>query len=182
MDNEQSNINKARPPWIQIVSLAAPTLKDNTADADRVLNALKSRLNSEAIQTPGKQLPWRCYPGANFRRLPRRNRSHPQPHHLSGTERQTGIHEPLQRRKIPAPHGPQKVSVGEAIKNFRIIYQIIGNVVMIEHNLREVLRVGQRLAVLDNGLKIADGAPLDVMQNPAVRTAYVGKERPNVAA
>jgi branched-chain amino acid transport system ATP-binding protein len=53
---------------------------------------------------------------------------------------------------------------------------------MIEHNLREVLRVGQRLAVLDNGLKIADGAPLDVMQNPAVRTAYVGKERPNVAA
>jgi branched-chain amino acid transport system ATP-binding protein len=55
-------------------------------------------------------------------------------------------------------------------------------VVMIEHNLGEVLRVGQRLAVLDNGRKIADGAPLDVMRNPAVRTAYVGKERPDAAA
>ena len=55
-------------------------------------------------------------------------------------------------------------------------------VVMIEHNLGEVLRVGQRLAVLDNGCKIADGNPLDVMKNPAVRTAYVGKERPHAAA
>jgi uncharacterized 2Fe-2S/4Fe-4S cluster protein (DUF4445 family) len=37
------------PPWIQTISLAPPSLQDNTADADRVLNALKLRLNSEAI-------------------------------------------------------------------------------------------------------------------------------------
>ncbi len=54
-------------------------------------------------------------------------------------------------------------------------------VVMIEHNLGEVLRVGQRLVVLDNSRKIADGVPLDVMRNPTVRTAYVGKERENAA-
>ena len=54
-------------------------------------------------------------------------------------------------------------------------------VVMIEHNLGEVLRVGQRLVVLDNSRKIADGVPLDVMRNPTVRTAYVGKERDNAA-
>jgi branched-chain amino acid transport system ATP-binding protein len=54
-------------------------------------------------------------------------------------------------------------------------------VVMIEHNLGEVLRVGQRLVVLDNSRKIADGAPLEVMKNPTVRTAYVGKERVNAA-
>jgi uncharacterized 2Fe-2S/4Fe-4S cluster protein (DUF4445 family) len=40
---------KKDPPWIQTVSLAPPSLQDNTADADRVLNALKSGLNSEAI-------------------------------------------------------------------------------------------------------------------------------------
>lgn len=55
-------------------------------------------------------------------------------------------------------------------------------VVMIEHNLGEVLRVGQRLVVLDNGRKIADGQPVDVMRNPTVRAAYVGKERQNATA
>jgi branched-chain amino acid transport system ATP-binding protein len=55
-------------------------------------------------------------------------------------------------------------------------------VVMIEHNLGEVLRVAQRLVVLDNGRKIADGQPVDVMRNPTVRAAYVGKERQNATA
>jgi branched-chain amino acid transport system ATP-binding protein len=55
-------------------------------------------------------------------------------------------------------------------------------VVMIEHNLGEVMRVSQRLVVLDNGRKIADGKPLEVMHNPTVRAAYVGKERHNAAA
>ena len=55
-------------------------------------------------------------------------------------------------------------------------------VVMIEHNLGEVLRVAQRLVVLDNGRKIADGQPDEVMRNPTVRAAYVGKEQKNAAA
>ncbi len=49
-------------------------------------------------------------------------------------------------------------------------------VVMIEHNLGEVLRVSGRLVVLDNGRKIAEGDPQDVMRQPDVRAAYVGKE------
>jgi len=55
-------------------------------------------------------------------------------------------------------------------------------VVMIEHNLGEVLRVSQRLTVLDNGRLIADGLPVEVMRNPAVRAAYVGKESQHAAA
>lgn len=55
-------------------------------------------------------------------------------------------------------------------------------VVMIEHNLGEVLRVSQRLIVLDNGRKIAEGEPQSVMRMPKVRAAYVGKEETDAAA
>ncbi len=55
-------------------------------------------------------------------------------------------------------------------------------IVMIEHNLGEVLRVSQRLIVLDNGFKIAEGDPQTVMRMPGVRAAYVGKEESHAAA
>ena len=55
-------------------------------------------------------------------------------------------------------------------------------IVMIEHNLGEVLRVSQRLIVLDNGRKIAEGDPQEVMRMPKVRAAYVGKEETDAAA
>ena len=55
-------------------------------------------------------------------------------------------------------------------------------VVMIEHNLGEVMRIAKRLVVLDNGRKIADGPPDQVMRDPVVRSAYVGKEPDNAAA
>lgn len=55
-------------------------------------------------------------------------------------------------------------------------------IVMIEHNLAEVLRVSQRLIVLDNGIKIASGNPDAVLCDSKVRAAYMGKEKTNAAA
>ncbi|SDP64392.1 ABC transporter ATP-binding protein [Desulforhopalus singaporensis] len=46
--------------------------------------------------------------------------------------------------------------------------------VMIEHNLSEVLRISDRLYVLDNGKYLASGNPKEVMKQPEVRTAYLG--------
>ena len=43
-------MGKNSTPWIQTVSLEAPSLKDNTADAERLIQALKSRLNPPAIK------------------------------------------------------------------------------------------------------------------------------------
>jgi branched-chain amino acid transport system ATP-binding protein len=47
-------------------------------------------------------------------------------------------------------------------------------IVLVEHNLGEVMRIARRLLVLDAGRAIADGAPHDVMRQPAVQRAYVG--------
>ena len=54
--------------------------------------------------------------------------------------------------------------------------------ILIEHNLREVLRVCRRLLVLDGGRIIADGAPSAVMAERAVREAYVGQAETDAAA
>jgi branched-chain amino acid transport system ATP-binding protein len=47
-------------------------------------------------------------------------------------------------------------------------------VVLVEHNLGEVLRVADRIVVLDAGKVLADGAPADVMARADVRQAYTG--------
>lgn len=47
-------------------------------------------------------------------------------------------------------------------------------IVLIEHNLGEVMRICRRLVVLDNGRKIASGEPRAVMNDTAVRAAYLG--------
>ncbi len=42
-------MNPTDRSWIQTVSLVPPTLQDNTADADRLIGALKDRLQTDAI-------------------------------------------------------------------------------------------------------------------------------------
>jgi branched-chain amino acid transport system ATP-binding protein len=54
--------------------------------------------------------------------------------------------------------------------------------ILIEHNLREVLRVCKRLIVLDGGRLIADGKPDEVMARADVREAYLGKAHGHAAA
>jgi len=47
-------------------------------------------------------------------------------------------------------------------------------VVLVEHNLEEVMRSCRRLIVLNNGRVIGDGTPRTVMSDSAVHDAYVG--------
>ena len=50
------------------------------------------------------------------------------------------------------------------------------SIIMIEHRLKELFRVADRVMVLDFGQKIADGSPQEVMNTEEVKKAYLGSE------
>jgi branched-chain amino acid transport system ATP-binding protein len=72
--------------------------------------------------------------------------------------------------------GLNQTEVGGALAIFRRIrdeFQL--SILLVEHNMKAVMEICDRIVVLDHGVFLAAGSPLEIKQNPAVVSAYLGK-------
>lgn len=72
--------------------------------------------------------------------------------------------------------GLNQTEVGRVLEIFRRIrdeYQT--TIMLVEHNMKAVMQICNRIVVLDHGEFLAAGAPQEIKSNPVVVSAYLGR-------
>lgn len=72
--------------------------------------------------------------------------------------------------------GLNPTEIDESVEMIRKIQESGITIVIVEHLMRVVTSLSSRMIVLNYGQIIADGTPNEVMNDPEVVTAYLGRE------
>lgn len=74
--------------------------------------------------------------------------------------------------------GMNPAETAEMIRFIRRLRDELGlTVLLIEHDMHVVMTISEQIAVLDYGVKIAEGTPGEIQNNPRVIEAYLGRQR-----
>ncbi len=73
--------------------------------------------------------------------------------------------------------GLATAETARVVEVIRKLHNELGlTVLFVEHNMRVVLSLAQKIMVLDRGRVLAEGTPAEISDNAAVREAYIGKQ------